>query len=242
MNLALTYASKTHHSRLARHINELIQKRQLEDDFNGDDEDLSDREEDRLADQFADEDTDHLYAQSRSASLNQRPQATAKPPGAAAAARTSKSSRSETMSKFNRYMEEIKQGKFLSASVPLEGSGVNGEGEVGGDVTKELFTDSEGEGEHDGGELNGKSTNQNADEDGDSVTSDVRSDTPPPSSAPLATSFKSSGIKRPNPFKVCTIVVDIRLDCIIYMYMSLEGQCTEVTLWGFMMCWLTSNL
>lgn len=133
MNLALTYASRTHHVRLARHISELIQMKSLEGFSDEDDNDLENPigqfDDDGWTNQDADDDV--MYAQSRSHSLNKRTDLVSKSSEkkfslSSKFGKGSSSSSSATVtdgrSKFNRYMDQVKRGKYLSSSSAGGGS------------------------------------------------------------------------------------------------------------------------
>ena len=106
MNLALTYASRSHHLRLARQINELIQQKYLEGSDSEDDEaddahvgvgDWNSRGDEQESD----------YARERSSSLHKGltgPQGRRAHHGVSSAVEGSK---------FNGYMEAVKRGKFI---------------------------------------------------------------------------------------------------------------------------------
>ena len=123
MNLALTYASRTHHVRLARHISELIQMKSLEGFSYEDENDLENPigqfDNDGWTNQDADDDV--TYAQSRSHSLNKRTDLASKSsekkfPLLSKFGKGSSSSATDGRSKFNRYMDQVKRGKYLSSS------------------------------------------------------------------------------------------------------------------------------
>ena len=213
MNLALTYASRTQHTKLARHISELIQYKAMEIESENE-EDYFETESAGRTNQIAEEESEYQYAKSRSSSLNQGPQLTAKKKYSfAATSKTStKPSSSKALSKFDRYMEEIKRGKFLSSSLrktaasDSQVSAFSEERANGGDETKELFSDEEDE-----GALNGEEPAEEAEmeAEGESDGGDPRSDTPPPEPSLLA-SLDSSEQKRPNPFRVSTVAAVIK--------------------------------
>ena len=195
MNLALTYASRTHHVRLARHISDLIQQRTLEGFDSGEEEEMYDGDyyetnaTTNLTNQIAEEDIQ--YAKSRTERLKQKPD---KPVSSL------KLTGSKTRAKFDRYMEDIKQGRFLSSTSSSSRKATNeiqaSEDSNHGNETKELFSDHESEGEEGEGVLNGETAGVD-DLDTESVGSDTRLDTPP-----LLALENSSVTKRPNPFKV----------------------------------------
>ena len=121
MNLALTYASRTHHVRLARHISELIQMKSLEEFSDEDDSDLENpigQFDDDWTNQDADDDM--TYAKSRSHSLNKKADLVSK----SSEKKFSLSNKfdrgswslADGRSKFNRYMDQVKRGKFLSSA------------------------------------------------------------------------------------------------------------------------------
>ena len=206
MNLALTYASRTQHVRLARQISELIQRKAMEFE-NETEEDYFETESTEQTNEIAEEESEYQYAKSRSSTLNQGPQIVAKKKYSfAATSKVSKPSSSKPLSKFDRYMEEIKRGKFLSSSLQKTAAGDSqlsafGEERVnGGDETRELFSDAEDE-----EALNGEEPveKEEMEADGESEGGDPRSDTPPPEPSLLA-SLDSSETKRANPFKVST--------------------------------------
>ena len=120
MNLALTYASRTQHVRLARHISELIQQKSMEE-LSDDDDDPIGQFDDNWTNQDADDDTtdDVMYAKSRSHTLNKRSDLVSK----MSSKKINLSSKFGKMtssadgrSKFNRYMDQVKRGKFLSSA------------------------------------------------------------------------------------------------------------------------------
>ena len=121
MNLALTYASRTHHVRLARHISELIQTKSLEE-FIDEDSDLENpigQFDDDWTNQDADDDI--TYAKSRSHSLNKKSDLVSKSSEkkftlSSKFGKGSSSSATDGRSKFNRYMDQVKRGKFLSST------------------------------------------------------------------------------------------------------------------------------
>lgn len=119
MNLALTYASRTHHVRLARHISELIQMKSLEEFSDEDNDDLENpigQFDDDWTNQEADDDV--TYAKSRSHSLNKKADLVSKSSEKkfSLSNKGSSSSATDGRSKFNRYMDQVKRGKFLSSS------------------------------------------------------------------------------------------------------------------------------
>ena len=183
MNLALTYASRTQHIRLARKISELIQQKTL--DGYDSDSDCYETESADFTNQNTDVDMEYQYAKARSETLNQKPQIVVKKQSFKVV---------KPKSKYDRYMDEIRQGKFLSSVRKTAGVDSQEATSQGGasDMTKELFSDSEGEEEE--RVLDEDVANQNEDD-----VNSVTSDSPPP--APLV-DFESSGTKRPNPFKV----------------------------------------
>ena len=159
MNLALTYASRTQHVRLARHISELIQQKSMEE--LSDDDDPIGQFDSNWTNQEADVDTsdDVMYAKSRSHTLNKRSDL-----GSKLSARKinlsnkfSKvsSSAADGQSKFNRYMNQVKRGKFLSSASgsvresKLSKDSQNGGEEKGGDFEAE--DDENSLGNNDGG-------------------------------------------------------------------------------------------
>ena len=121
MNLALTYASRTHHVHLARHISELIQMKSLEE-FNDEEDDLENpigQFDGDWTNQDADDDV--TYAKSRSHSLNKKSDLVSKLSEKKfnLSSKFSKESSSLAMdgrSKFNCYMDQVKRGKFLSST------------------------------------------------------------------------------------------------------------------------------
>ena len=142
-----------------------------------------------LTNQIAEEDIQ--YAKSRTERLKQKPD---KPVSSL------KLTGSKTRAKFDRYMEDIKQGRFLSSTSSSSRKATNeiqaSEDSNHGNETKELFSDHESEGEEGEGVLNGETAGVD-DLDTESVGSDTRLDTPP-----LLALESSSVTKRPNPFKV----------------------------------------
>ena len=120
MNLALTYASRTQHVRLARHISELIQQKSMEELSDDDDfENGIGQFDNDWTNQNAESDVadDVTYAKSRSHSLNKKSDLISKSSGKKFNL-SSKSSLSSTdrRSKFNHYMDKVKRGKFLSST------------------------------------------------------------------------------------------------------------------------------
>ena len=208
MNLALTYASRTQHVRLARHISDLIQQRSLESADSAEEElyhdgDYYDNEATNPTNQNAEEDVE--YARNRTETLQQRPGILLKKRPVST---TSKLSGSK---KFDHYMEEIRQGRFLSlAGTSKRTTNDSQEGYHGNDETKELFSDHESEEGGEGGMLNGEPAAED-DLETESVRSDVRLDTPPL----LLALESSSSNKRPNPFKVHP--THPSLSCICYL-------------------------
>ena len=125
MNLALTYASRTHHVRLARHISELIQMKSLEGFSDEDDlENPNGQFDDDWTNQDADDDVS--YAKSRSHSLNKGADLVSKSSekkftlsskfGKGSSSSSLSSTATDGRSKFNRYMDQVKRGKFLSSA------------------------------------------------------------------------------------------------------------------------------
>ena len=119
MNLALTYASRTQHVRLARHISELIQMKSLEE-FSDEDDDFENpigQLDDDWTNQDADDD-DVMYAKSRSHSLNKKSDLVSKSSGKklSLSGKFGKASSSDGRSKFSHYMDQVKRGKFLSSA------------------------------------------------------------------------------------------------------------------------------
>ena len=120
MNLALTYASRTQHVRLARHISELIQQKSMEE--LSDDDDLIGQFDNNWANQDAGDDTtdDVMYAKSRSHTLNKRSdlvsKMSSKKINLSSKFGKMTSSSTDGRSKFNRYMDQVKRGKFLSSA------------------------------------------------------------------------------------------------------------------------------
>lgn len=122
MNLALTYASRSHHLRLARQINELIQQKYLEG---------SDSEEDEADDAHVGvvdwtnqsgrgDEQESDYARERSSSLHK---GLTGPQGRRA--HHSTVSNAVEGSKFNRYMEAMKKGKFIHKTLGSGGHAHN---------------------------------------------------------------------------------------------------------------------
>ena len=194
MNLALTYASRTHHVRLARHISDLIQQRALEGFDSGEEEEevydgdyYETNATTDLTNQIAEEDIQ--YAKNRTERLKQKPD---KPVSSL------KLTGLKTRAKFDRYMEDIRQGRFLSSTSSRKATNEiqANEDSNHGNETKELFSDRESEGEEGGEMLNGETVGVE-DLDTESIGSDARLDTPP-----LLALESSSATKRPNPFKV----------------------------------------
>ena len=184
--------------RLARHISDLIQQRTLEGFDSGEEEEevydgdyYETNATTNLTNQIAEEDIQ--YAKSRTERLKQKPD---KPVSSL------KLTGSKTRAKFDRYMEDIKQGRFLSSTSSSSRKATNeiqaSEDSNHGNETKELFSDHESEGEEGEGEvvLNGETAGVE-DLDTESIGSDTRLDTPP-----LLALESSSVTKRPNPFKV----------------------------------------
>ena len=199
LNLALTYASRTQHHTLARHISDLIsnwsQRERLGEDG---DEDVSDGENE----------SDAVYMETRTNALRQRvPSGNGTRNGTSSSKLVGSSLRIKTVtsniSKFDRCSERQGVSRFLnSAHHPTsqktdsntraeeEESGEEGEGERGGEgeretqneMTRELFSD-EGEEEEEEEERGGEVE----------VT---------PLSTPLP------GTKRTNPFKVSVHLQD----------------------------------
>lgn len=127
MNLALTYASRTHHLRLARQISELIQLKSLTTDQNSDEDN-----EDYLLDNNVEEDAalkDREYARDRSEKLKRsvRPPSTTVKKGLISSRKMGFSKRSTTGSEYKR--ESIS----ASSNDKEDGLEVN--------ETKELFSD-----------------------------------------------------------------------------------------------------
>ena len=118
MNLALTYASRTQHVRLARHISELIQQKTLEE--LSDEDDDSDNPIDQFDGEWSNQNTDDImYAKSRSSSLNKKSDLVPKAPGKRINLSNKfgkASSSTDGRSKFNGYMDKVKRGKFLSST------------------------------------------------------------------------------------------------------------------------------
>lgn len=214
MNLALTYASRTQHARLARHISELIQHKAMEFESENE-EDYFETESTGRTNQIAEEESEYQYAKARSTSLNQGPQLTTRKKFSFATTTSktaAKPSSSKPLNKFDRYMEEIRQGKFLSSSLRKTAASDSRESAFGeerangGDETRELFSDAEDE-----GALNGEESaeeEEGMEAEGESEGDDPRSDTPPPEPSLLA-SLDSSEKKRPNPFRVSGVAAVI---------------------------------
>ena len=122
MNLALTYASRTHHVRLARHISEFIQMKSLEE-FIDEDSDLE-NPIGQFHDDWTNQDADNdiTYAKSRSHSLNKKSDLITKSLEkkftlSSKFGKGSSSSATDGRSKFNCYMDQVKRGKFLSSTL-----------------------------------------------------------------------------------------------------------------------------
>lgn len=121
MNLALTYASRTQHVRLARHISELIQQKSMEEP--SDDENFEDpigQFDSNWTNENTDGDVadDVTYAKSRSHSLNKKSDLVSKFSGRKINLSNKfgkVSSTTDGSSKFNHYMDQVKRGKFLSS-------------------------------------------------------------------------------------------------------------------------------
>ena len=181
--------------RLARHISDLIQQRALEGFDSGEEEEEEVYDGDYyetnattdLTNQIAEEDIQ--YAKNRTERLKQKPD---KPVSSL------KLTGLKTHAKFDRYMEDIRQGRFLSSTSSRKATNEiqANEDSNHGNETKELFSDHESEGEEGEGVLNGETVGVE-DLDTESVGSDARLDTPP-----LLALESSSATKRPNPFKV----------------------------------------
>lgn len=118
MNLALTYASRTQHVRLARHISELIQQKTFEE--LSDEDDDFDNPTGQVDDEWSNQNADDvMYAKSRSSLLNKKSDLISKAPekkinlsnkfGKA-------SSSTDGRSRFSSYMDKVKHGKFLSST------------------------------------------------------------------------------------------------------------------------------
>jgi len=195
MNLALTYASRTQHVRLARHISDLIQQKSLEEVDSGDEElyygDYYENEAANATNQNAEEDME--YARNRTETLQQRPGTVIKKRPISSSL---KLTGSKTLAKFDHYREEIRQGRFLSLASRRAAS-ESQESYHGNDETKELFSDHDSEEGEEGRELNEEPAVVE-DLETESVGSDVRLGTPPS----LLALESSSTNKRPNPFKV----------------------------------------
>lgn len=171
--MALTYASRTQHHILARHISDLISNFSCDDVRGGEDENFTNSETEDIE-----------YMESRSSVLKQRVQSRdGASNGASGSKRVGSSLRIKTTSKFEPNSENRTRAKFLNNANPSMATGGKETGEGSGalyDETKELFSDEgEGEGEGERGEGEG--------EEGERT----------PVSTPLP------GTKRPNPFKVC---------------------------------------
>ena len=195
LNLALTYASRTQHHTLARHISDLISNWGQRERLGEDDEDVSDDESE----------SDAVYMETRTNALRQRvPSGNGTRNGTSSSKLVGSSLRIKTVtsniSKFDRCSERQGGSRFLNKAhhqilqkadsntrAEEEESGEEGEregGERGGEgeretqneMTRELFSD-EGEEEEE----------EEEEERGSEVT---------PLSTPLP------GTKRTNPFKV----------------------------------------
>ena len=119
MNLALTYASRTQHVRLARHISELIQQKSMEELSDDDDfENGIGQFDNDWTNQNAESDVtdDVTYAKSRSHSLNKKSDLISKSSGKKFNLSSKSSSSTDRRSKFNNYMDKVKRGKFLSST------------------------------------------------------------------------------------------------------------------------------
>ena len=180
--------------RLARHISDLIQQRALEGFDSGEEEEevydgdyYETNATTDLTNQIAEEDIQ--YAKNRTERLKQKPD---KPVSSL------KLTGLKTRAMFDRYMEDIRQGRFLSSTSSRKATNEiqANEDSNHADETKELFSDHESEGEEGGEMLNGETAGVE-ELDTESVGSDARLNTPP-----LLALESSSVTKRPNPFKV----------------------------------------
>ena len=118
MNLALTYASRTQHVRLARHISELIQQKTFEE--LSDEDDDFDNPTGQLDDDWSNQNADDvMYAKSRSSLLNKKSDLISKAPGKKINLSNKfgkASSSTDGRSRFSSYMDKVKHGKFLSST------------------------------------------------------------------------------------------------------------------------------
>ena len=199
MNLALTYASRTQKVRLARRINELIQQKSIEQ--LSDDELLDDRYHDNQV-------TTNQIADDRQRNETE-PTAPRNVPSVSTKKIVLQKKSSKTSEKFERYMEEIQKGKFLSASTTSNSrrKRANFDPETAdedmGNETKELFSDSDG----DGGEGEG-SVAMEANEEEEDATDILDDDglelnTPTPQDSVLDLELEpNTDGKKSNPFKV----------------------------------------
>ena len=213
MNLALTYASRTHHSRLARHINESIQRKaslDSDDDYDGYPEDGL------LADVPVVDDHEYSYTKSRTEALHKQDRIgsgsskTFSLPTAKKAEVPSKAK-----SKFDMYMQQIREGKFLSSglrkrSVPTHQDTANASmlseelfdsngAEEGVCKPREVFSDSENE----GSAANGQQEEEEGEgEEGEGEEEKEERDNSWTSMAPPMSALGTPSTKRPNPFKV----------------------------------------
>ena len=196
MNLALTYASRTQHLRLARHISDLIQQKSIEGFY-------SDEEESNPIGQFdaeceEGEDLDRKYAQDRSEKLKQGTRITSKTiqhltKGSSSSTSTGLRkkialghSSSRFSSKFSNPANVAKQNEHSNGN----NEDTDNEIDIVYNETKELFSDevdseNEGEGTH---------------ECGDDVI-DKEEDSPT-HTPPYTMSSGTGTEKRHNPFKV----------------------------------------
>ena len=224
--MALTYASRTQHLTLARHISELVQRRAVEGGEEGEEEEEEEEEKEE-----GEEDAE--YVQSRTEVLKRRAHLENGSVGGASSSKQAvphlRMKKPKTVSKFDRYMAEIKQGKFLSHShsTTVDARRRGGEGGGGGgggsmneaaapNETRELFSDSEGEGKVEGEEGGGESGEE---ERGGSDGEGGRS----PLHTPVQSSMEEAGAKRFNPFKVKQLA---RWSCDSHMTMHMMNTCS----------------
>ena len=179
MNLALTYASRTQHVRLARHISELIQQKSIDCFEEAYTDSIGKADDDDWTNQIADDEgsCDVMYVQSRSETLKRGPQ----PPPPA----MRKSNSRKKYSKGNSLSRSARDSRAGSGLKQTGNVGVANDHHDDVDETRELFSGSDSD---------------NGVEQGEELGDDPMGVEEFPMTSPLATNGCEG--KRTNPFKV----------------------------------------
>ena len=186
LNLALTYASRTQHHSLARHISDLIHTK------------ASQVEQESSSSDVESESEDKVYMENRTNALKQRVQlgnraisGTSSSKQAMASLRT-KPPNNHHLDKKKRSIHSLSNAHLTASKQDTRWREGEMEAAMASDETRELFSDRE-EGESGGEEMRVR-------DEGEGVRG-VGEETSPPFT-PVQLSTETAANKRPNPFKV----------------------------------------